>query len=334
MDAERVLIPAEGERKREQSKTWWDTLLPVCALSLALLTIFAYRPAVERLPATPRSAPVARVSLSAVQPLIGQPRYHVVHPGETLLQIARSCNMDTVTLAHLNNLEGKSLQPGQRLLLPSMTILPARVADGIVLNIPERGIYIFRRGRLLDRFPCAVGKRGWETPIGRFKIVRMVVDPIWIPPTIMVKREHTPTHWVDAGPGNPIGDRWMGWSAPEVGFHSTYETQTVGHAASHACVRLYIESAHTMFHQVYIGMPIYSLYEPAKIGQKDGDYYLSVSPDVYEKGVLSPAQVRRRLEQAGLLSYVDMQKVRRIVARQDGYPYLIYSAKSPQAALR
>jgi len=315
------------------NRTFWDTLLPVSALSLAFLTLFAYRPALDRIPA-PKASLLQDRFQYPIEPLVGQSRYHIVHPGEILLQIARWCNTDPVTLAHLNGLDGRRPQPGQKLLLPLMTILPAKVADGIVLNIPERGIYVFRHGRLLDRFPCAVGKRHWETPIGRYKIVRLVVDPIWIPPEIMVRREHTPTRWVSAGPGNPIGDRWMGWSAPQVGFHSTYETESVGHAASHACVRLYLEAAHKMFHQVSIGMPIYSLYEPVKIGQKGGDYYLSVSPDIYQQGKASLAYVRRKLKQAGLLDKVDMQKVRRIVARLDGYPYLIYAEHSPQTALR
>lgn len=302
-------------------------------MSLALLTLFAYRPALDRMPvAKPLRA--HKHFLSWIQPLVGRPQYHVVHRGETLLRIARWCNTDPVTLAHLNGMEGMPLRPGRKLRLPSLTILPRRVADGVVLNIPERGIYIFRNGRLLERFPCAVGKQHWETPIGLYRIARLVRQPVWIPPKLMVQREHTPARWVSAGRNNPIGDRWMGWNAPEVGFHSTYEMQTIGQAASHACVRLYLESAHAMFHQVYPGMPIYSLYEPVKIGRKGGDYYLSVSPDVYHTGKTLLARVRQILKQAGLLHKVDMQKVRRIVARQDGYPYLIYAAKPPQTALR
>ncbi len=58
---------------------------------------------------------------------------------------------------------------------------------------------------------------------------------------------------VDPGPDNPLGDRWIGWSAKGFGFHSTTAPSTNGNAASHGCVRRYPEGARRMFDLVKKG---------------------------------------------------------------------------------
>ena len=59
----------------------------------------------------------------------------------------------------------------------------------------------------------------------------------------MVEREGVKDDPVPPGPDNPLGDRWMGWTAPGYGFHSTTSPRSIGRAASHGCVRLYPEAA-------------------------------------------------------------------------------------------
>ncbi len=272
---------------------------------------------------TPRPAVPPRPPLPPAQPVVGVAQWYRARAGESLFQIARRCNTDSATLARLNDLPHKPLRPGRILLLPTRTILPTTPANGIVLNIPERGVYVFRDGQLLARYPAAVGRPSWQTPTGRFVIDRMVLDPIWLPPKAMVRREGAREVPVPSGPGNPLGDRWMGWSRTQVGFHTTFDVTCVGQTASHGCVRMYPETGHRMFEQVDLGMPIYSLYQPIKIGREGDTYYLSVSPDIYHTGRAAFAAVQQRLAAAGLLPRVNRQQIRRIAARQDGYPHAI-----------
>ncbi len=126
----------------------------------------------------------------------------------------------------------------------------------------------------------------------------------------------------------------MGWcevkaSDSEVGFHGTNTISSIGKAASHACVRLYPECARSMFDQVYEGMAVYSIYEPVKIAEQDGTYYLSVSPDIYGTGAVSLERVREKLRKAGILNLVDAGKVARVVERQDGYPWAVGEEEPP-----
>lgn len=296
--------------------------LPVLALSAGLTSAVALRPGSDE-PVRRPGASMLLADRGLFAPVVGSVKRYVVRPGDTLLRIARRSNADAESLARLNRLDGGRVKPGRILLLPSKHILPSVRRSGIVLNIPERGVYLFRHGRLAARFPVAVGMRTWETPTGTYKVVRKVKNPTWIPPKAMVRREGIPVSLVRPGPKNPLGDRWIGWSAPEVGFHSTSLVDTVGKLASHACVRMYPESAHRLYDSVPIGTPIYAEYEPVKLGKQDGVVYLSVSPDVYHRHKLSLESVRLRLDAAGLAGQVDDARVRRIMARKDGYPWPI-----------
>ena len=60
-----------------------------------------------------------------------------------------------------------------------------------------------------------------------------------------------------AGPGNPLGTRWMGISAPYVGIHGTPDAASIGYSASHGCIRMRIPDAEWLFSHVEIGTPVF-----------------------------------------------------------------------------
>ena len=210
--------------------------------------------------------------------------------------------------------------------LPTFHILPARIPEGIVLNIPERALYLFKRGQFLGRFPVAVGMKGWPTPVGSYDIHMMLEDPVWVTPDEMVRRKRVASA-VIPGSKSPLGDRWMGWcevgpDQSEVGFHGTNDVTSIGKLASHACVRLYPEHAREVYSQAYEGMPVVSLYEPIKVGKQNDSYYLSVSPDIYNRKKVSLSRALQLLKKAGAKK-PDAKRIKTLLARQDGYPYLV-----------
>jgi L,D-transpeptidase ErfK/SrfK len=318
-------VPARGTAG--YSRPMWEVVLSVGVLGLFLMTVpstpIVHEKSVYRRPRAPKASNVVArpVKPLIIGPLVGSEASYTARRPERLVQIARKNNTDRITLARINGIDTNTVRAGRTLRLPTVHVLPCVPHDGVVLNIPERGVYLFRNGRFIKRYPVAVGAKTWETPTGAFRIVRKVIRPAWIPPAVMVKREKVPAVRIPPGESNPLGDRWIGWSAPEVGFHGTPIVESIGSAASHACVRLYPEAAHHMFARVYRGMPIYSVYEPILVGRRGDSYYLSVSADIYGRGLASLERARKRLVDAGLWDRVDHEKVRRIVARQEGYPY-------------
>jgi lipoprotein-anchoring transpeptidase ErfK/SrfK len=104
-------------------------------------------------------------------------------------------------------------------------------------------------------FGVATGQSSYPTPSGWFHIVVKARNPWWYPPTS--------SDWarglepVPPGPGNPLGTRWMGISAPGVGIHGTPDAASIGYSASHGCIRMRISDAEWLFEHVGIGTTVY-----------------------------------------------------------------------------
>jgi L,D-transpeptidase ErfK/SrfK len=71
---------------------------------------------------------------------------------------------------------------------------------------------------------------------------------------------------------------------------------------------------------VPVGTSVEYIYEPAKIGFRQGRIYLSVHEDVYFKIRSMILHVLTMLEQRGLSDQVNMRKVMQAVEEQNGLP--------------
>ena len=103
-------------------------------------------------------------------------------------------------------------------------------------------------------FGVATGQAIYPTPLGQFEIVTKQENPWWYPPDSPWAAGLTP---VPPGPGNPLGTRWMGLSAPGVGIHGTPDAASIGYSASHGCIRMRIPDAETVFAHVSVGTPVF-----------------------------------------------------------------------------
>lgn len=137
--------------------------------------------------------------------------------------------------------------PAVEPVFPDAPVQPMRV----VLRLSDRRVYVYRGEEIIESFPVAIGRAGWETPVGEFEVFSMIEDPGWTNPfTGSVS---------PPGPNNPLGDRWIAfWSDGNnmIGFHGTPNRDSVGRAASHGCVRLYNEDVRRLFTLVTVGTPV------------------------------------------------------------------------------
>jgi L,D-transpeptidase ErfK/SrfK len=125
----------------------------------------------------------------------------------------------------------------------------------IVIHRGANRLYFYKGTRLVRIFPVATGQAIYPTPLGRFQIVVKEKNPWWYPPTQDAwARGLKP---VPPGPGNPLGTRWMGLSAPGVGIHGTSEPWSIGHSESHGCIRMQIPSAEWLYNRVRVGTPVF-----------------------------------------------------------------------------
>jgi lipoprotein-anchoring transpeptidase ErfK/SrfK len=125
----------------------------------------------------------------------------------------------------------------------------------IVIRRGSNRLTLFEGTRFVRTFPVATGMAQYPTPLGEFRIVVKQVNPWWYPPTQDAWASGLKP--VPPGPGNPLGTRWMGLSAPGVGIHGTSEPWSIGHSESHGCIRMQVPSAEWLFTRVRIGTPVF-----------------------------------------------------------------------------
>ncbi len=125
----------------------------------------------------------------------------------------------------------------------------------IVIRRGSNRLSLYQGTRFVRSFPVATGMPQYPTPLGRFQIVVKELNPWWYPPTQDAWAAGLSP--VPPGPGNPLGTRWMGLSAPGVGIHGTSEPWSIGHSESHGCIRMQVPAAEWLFTRVRIGTPVF-----------------------------------------------------------------------------
>jgi lipoprotein-anchoring transpeptidase ErfK/SrfK len=132
-------------------------------------------------------------------------------------------------------------------------VTPANYGPVVVIQRDSKRLALYSGPRLVRTFGIATGSAQYPTPIGTFTIIDMQRDPWWRPPPSDWAKDAEP---IPPGPGNPLGTRWMGISAPAVGIHGTPDAASIGYSASHGCIRMRIPEAEYLFTQVRIGTPV------------------------------------------------------------------------------
>ncbi|MEZ4600331.1 MAG: L,D-transpeptidase family protein [Syntrophotaleaceae bacterium] len=213
-------------------------------------------------------------------PVVGANRPYLVGRRETLIELARRSGTGYQALTRANpGIDPWLPPPGIDVELPYAFILPLVAEEGITINLAEQRLYYIWRenGRSRVRaYAIGIGREGWETPLGLFSIISKVTKPAWTPPPgIRAKSPELPAV-VPPGPGNPLGDYWLGLSAKGYGIHGTHKPFGVGRRVSHGCLRLYPEDIEDLFHRVETGTPVRIIDQPLKVGLKEGRLYLEV----------------------------------------------------------
>jgi lipoprotein-anchoring transpeptidase ErfK/SrfK len=119
----------------------------------------------------------------------------------------------------------------------------ARPARRVVVSIPDRKLAVMEAGHAVKIFSAAVGAPESPSPSGVFQIVNSVPDPTW----------YTKGKIVPPGPSNPLGPHWLGLNLKGYGIHGTSNPSSIGHDASHGCIRLRNSDIRELARMVRIG---------------------------------------------------------------------------------
>jgi hypothetical protein len=136
-------------------------------------------------------------------------------------------------------------------------VTPENYGPVVVVKIKSHEL-LFYEGRSLETsFSVATGQSAYPTPVGQWEIVTMRRDPWWTPPPDSKWAQGAKP--IPPGPGNPLGTRWMGISAPYVGIHGTPDAASLGYSQSHGCIRMAISDAEWVFDHVHLGTPVFTV---------------------------------------------------------------------------
>ena len=119
----------------------------------------------------------------------------------------------------------------------------AQSARKIIVSISDRKLAVLEYGKVIRIFPTAVGAPKSPSPSGSFKIVQRLAEPTW----------YSKGKIVAPGKACPIGTRWLGLSVKGYGIHGTNNPSSIGHNASHGCIRLRNRDVEELFGMVSVG---------------------------------------------------------------------------------
>jgi L,D-transpeptidase ErfK/SrfK len=255
--------------------------------------------------------------------VVGEAGWHRVAAGESVVSIAARVGLEPSTLAFDNDVRAdRPLATESWLLVDNRHIVPMPL-DGIVVNVPQRMLHLAVDGRHVLSVPVAVGRADWPTPLGSFAVAMKEVDPTWdVPPSIQAEmaREGRPVVTrVAPGPRNPLGDRWIGLNASNLGIHGTNQPTSIYRFTTHGCIRARPDDIARLFPLVDVGTPVRVIYEPVLIAElQSGEVWLEVHRDPYRKAADRLGAARELLQAAGLSELASSPLVEALVRARRG----------------
>jgi len=128
-------------------------------------------------------------------------------------------------------------------------------AGTIIVNSPERRLYLVLGDGTAIRYGIGVGRPGFEWG-GVKKISRKAEWPSWTPPAQMLRRRPDLPRFMAGGPSNPLGARAMYLGSSLFRIHGSNEPHTIGQAVSSGCIRMTNEDVTDLYERVRVGTKV------------------------------------------------------------------------------
>jgi lipoprotein-anchoring transpeptidase ErfK/SrfK len=134
-----------------------------------------------------------------------------------------------------------------------------QAATALVVDREHFQLRLYKDLKLAKTYSVAIGAVGRDTPSGLYHIQNKAVNPAWTKPySDWVPKDEQGTVVPGGTPENPLKARWLG-IFNGAGIHGVDPSEygTIGHAASHGCVRMRIADVEDLYPKVPVGAPIF-----------------------------------------------------------------------------
>jgi hypothetical protein len=136
------------------------------------------------------------------------------------------------------------------------TVTEDDLGKTIVVRTSINKLYLYDGVDLVKTYDVATGQPQYPTPLGQFEVVNKRINPTWINPALDTWGKGEPAQ-IPPGPDNPLGTRALDLSAPGIRIHGTPDDASIGHAASHGCIRMHIPDSEDLFGRVDVGTRVF-----------------------------------------------------------------------------
>ena len=162
-----------------------------------------------------------------------------VMPGDTLTKIAKKHSTTVELLMKANNLKDGVIRLGRKLKVTKSTF-------SVIVDKSQNILTLKGDDRILKTYRVATGINNC-TPVGSFKIVNKVVDPVWYAHDAVVPA---------GSPKNILGTRWLGISQPGYGIHGSTDPTSIGRQSTAGCVRMHNKDVEELYAIVPVGTEV------------------------------------------------------------------------------
>jgi len=164
---------------------------------------------------------------------------YTVKKGDTLGRIAREFDTTIELIMRSNGLSRDLIRVGQRLKISTATY-------SVHVDYSDNVLTLKANQDLFKTYRVATGIDNC-TPIGSFKIVNKLKDPVWYSTGAVVP---------SGSPDNILGTRWMGISISGYGIHGTTIPDSIGKHVTAGCVRMQNEDAEELYTILPLGTEV------------------------------------------------------------------------------
>ena len=164
---------------------------------------------------------------------------HEVKPGDTLGEIAQGEGTTVEMIRRANNVSNDVIRPGQKLKIPQGHFR-------IVVDKSQNRMLVTLNNQFFKLYSVSTGKEN-STPIGSFKIINKVPNPVWY---------HEGAAVPSGSADNVLGTRWMGLDKPSYGIHGTVDPDAIGQQVTAGCVRMSNSDVEELFDIVPVGTEV------------------------------------------------------------------------------
>jgi lipoprotein-anchoring transpeptidase ErfK/SrfK len=141
---------------------------------------------------------------------------------------------------------------------PAATPASSPSTSSVKIDTKTNMLGVFEGDRLIAAYAVTIGSAQTASPIGDWKVKGISKWPRFRYDEKMLKHGQRSGHFymLPPGPRSPVGVLWIALNKKGIGMHGTAAPDSIGHSASHGCIRLANWDVVRLAERVKFGTPV------------------------------------------------------------------------------